>query len=140
VPQVREAMHGDSGEGSSKVMVDLPPPFADDRGSIQMLIDFPIGSVMVIASKKGSLRGNHYHKEDEHYSYLGSGRMEYYQRPAGSSSPPSMLIIEPGQMFYSPAMVEHAMYFLEDSVLYVFAKLNRDQVNYEADVVRVKVA
>jgi S-ribosylhomocysteine lyase LuxS involved in autoinducer biosynthesis len=29
------------------------------------------------------------------------------------------------------------MHFLEESVFYVFAKLNRDQESYESDVVRV---
>ena len=122
-----------------EVILDLAPSFADDRGSIQMLVDFPIGSALVITSKKGAVRGNHFHKEDDHYSYLASGRMEYYHRPAGSSEPPEVLIIEPGQMFYSPPMVEHTMRFLEDSVFYVFAKLNRDQESYEADVVRVNL-
>ena len=65
------------------VMVDLALPFTDERGYIQPLVDFPIGSVLVISSKSGSIRGNHYHKEDFHYSYLASGRMLYYHRPAG---------------------------------------------------------
>jgi quercetin dioxygenase-like cupin family protein len=122
------------------VIIKLPPPHSDDRGGIQMLVDFPIGSALVITSKKGAVRGNHYHKEDDHYSYLASGRMEYYHRPAGSAGPPEVLVIEPGQMFYSPPLVEHTMKFLEDSVFYVFAKLNRDQESYEADVVRVNLA
>jgi len=105
-----------------------------------MLVDFPIGSALVITSKKGTVRGNHYHREDDHYSYLASGRMEYYHRPAGSAGSPEVLVIEPGQMFYSPPLVEHTMKFLEDSVFYVFAKLNRDQESYEADVVRVNLA
>ena len=123
-----------------EVIIELQSPHADQRGAIQMLIDFPIGSALVITSGKGSVRGNHYHKEDDHYSYLASGRIEYYHRPAGSSEPPAVMIIEPGQMFYSPPMVEHTMKFLEDSVFYVFAKLNRDQESYEADVVRVNLA
>ena len=124
----------------SNVIVDLQAPHSDHRGDIQMLVDFPIGSALVITSKEGAVRGNHYHKEDDHYAYLASGRIEYYHRPAGSSEAPEVLIIEPGQMFYSPPMVEHTMRFLEDSVFYVFAKLNRDQESYEADVVRVDLA
>ena len=122
------------------VLIGLPPPYADDRGAIQMLIDFPIGSASVITSKKGSIRGNHYHKEDDHYCFLASGRIQYHYRTTESGDPPESLIIEPGQMFYSPPMVEHTMRFLEDSVFYVFAKLNRDQESYEADVVRVHLA
>ena len=48
-----------------------------------------------------------------------------------------MVVIELGQLFYTPPMVEHAMKSLEDSVFYTFAKLDRDQAHYESDVVRV---
>ncbi len=121
------------------VIINLPPPHTDERGSIQMLVDFPVGSVLVVTSAKGSVRANHYHKEDDHYCYLASGRIKYHYRPAGSSDPPTTLIIEPGQLFYTPPLVEHAMEFLEASVFYVFAKLNRDQRSYESDLVRVKL-
>jgi len=122
---------------TDKVICPLPEPYADARGAIQMLIDFPIGSVHVITSRAGAIRANHYHKEDDHHCYLASGRIEYYDRPAGSAAPPRLTVIEPGQMFYSPPMVEHAMKFTEDSVFYVFAKLRRRPEEYEADVVRV---
>ena len=124
----------------NEVTIKLQPPHTDDRGAIQMLVDFPIGSALVITSKKGSVRGNHYHKEDDHYSFLASGLIEYHHRPADSSQPAEVIIIQPGQMFYSPPLVVHTMKFLEDSVFYVFAKLNRDQESYEADVVRVDLA
>ena len=122
------------------VIVQLQKPIVEDRGIIQMLIDFPIGSALVITSKKGTTRGNHYHLEDDHYSYLESGKIEYFYRTAGSSEDPNVDIIEPGQMFYSPPMVEHTMRFLEDSKFYVFAKRHRDQESYESDVVRVNLA
>lgn len=123
----------------NKVIVDLPPPFNDSRGSIQMLVDIPIGSILVITSKKGSIRANHYHKNDDHYCYLASGCIEYYYRSAGTTHPPEVITVEKGQLFYTPPMVEHAMKFLEDSTFYVFSKKNRKQINYESDVVRVKL-
>ena len=122
------------------VIVQLQKAIVEDRGIIQMLIDFPIGSALVITSKKGTTRGNHYHLEDDHYSYLESGKIEYFYRTAGSSEDPNVNIIIPGHMFYSPPMVEHTMKFLEDSKFYVFAKRQRDQESYESDVVRVNLA
>lgn len=122
------------------VIINLQPPIVEDRGKIQMLVDFNIGSSLVITSIKDSTRGNHYHKEDDHYAYLAEGKIEYYYRPAGSSEPPEKLIIQPGQMFYTPSMVEHTMKFLEDSTFYVFAKRHRDQDDYESDIVRVNLA
>lgn len=122
-----------------EVIVPLEKPHRDPRGAIQKLIGFPIGSVHVITSKKGTVRANHYHKKDDHYCYLASGRMNYYWRPAGSTAKPKKVVIKPGQLFYSPPLVEHAMQFTADSVFYVFAKNRRKQSEYEADLVRVNL-
>jgi quercetin dioxygenase-like cupin family protein len=122
------------------VIINLNPPIVEERGTIQMLVDFTIGSALVITSKAGSTRGNHYHKVDDHYAYLVKGRIEYYYRTAGSDVPPNKLIIEPGQMFYTPPMIEHTMKFSKDSIFYVFAKKHRDQDSYESDIVRVNLA
>ena len=122
-----------------KVMIDLPVPYVDERGKIQVLTDFPVGSVVLIESTNGSIRANHYHKKDNHYCYLISGCIEYYHRPVGSDEEPEKIIIQPGQLFYSPPMVEHAMKFTEDSVFLALTKRNREQKNYENDLVRVKL-
>jgi quercetin dioxygenase-like cupin family protein len=122
-----------------KVICSLPKPHVDERGSIQKLVGFPVGSVHVITSRKGSVRANHYHKRDDHHCYLVSGGLDYYDRPAGSARKPRKVRIRPGQMFYSPPGVEHAMKFTKDSVFFVFAKLRRRQAEYEDDLVRVKV-
>ena len=109
----------------------------DVRGAIVNLVDAPFGSAAVISSVKGSVRGNHYHKTDYHYCWLQSGALVYYHRPVGDPSPPSQWTIEPGDIFYTPPMYEHAMRFTEDSVFFVFARNNREMENYEADTVRV---
>ena len=63
-------------------MVSLEKPFVDARGSIQPLVDLMMRSAVLIESKKGTLRANHYHKTDWHYCYVLSGRIEYFHRPA----------------------------------------------------------
>jgi len=118
-------------------IVPLPAPFSDERGTLQNLVDLPLGSALVIVSKKGAVRANHYHKTDFHYSWLQSGKMIYAHRPVGSQEPPSQWVITPGQLFYSPPMHEHAMLFLEDSVLFVVARNNRKSADYESDTVRI---
>lgn len=112
-------------------------PFVDDRGEIQNLIDAPFTSAAVIRSVKWAVRGNHYHKTDYHYCWLQSGKMVYLHRPVGSTAAPQQWVIEPGQLFYTPPLYEHAMHFTEASVLFVFARNNREMVNYEADTVRI---
>ena len=121
------------------VIIELSTPYVDDRGSIQMLVEFPVASALVISSKAGAVRANHYHQTDEHYAYVASGRIEYHYRPAESAAPAEVITVEPGQMFHTPAKVVHAMKFLTDSVFYVFSTERRDQESYEADMVRVKL-
>jgi hypothetical protein len=121
----------------SSVIVALRPPFADERGSIQNLVDAAFTSVAVIRCVKGAVRANHYHKTDYHYCWLASGEMDYYHRPAGSSQPPARERIHAGQLFYTPAMTEHTMHFLQESVFYAFSRNNRETENYEADIVRI---
>ena len=122
---------------STGVIVPLRPPFVDDRGEIHNLLDMALGSVAVIRSVKGAVRGNHYHKTDFHYCWLQSGKMVYAHRPVGETAAPRQWVIAPGQMFYTPPMHEHVMRFTEESVLFVFARNNRQMANYEADTTRV---
>lgn len=119
------------------VIVPIRPPFVDARGKIRNLIDAPFTSAAVITSVKGAVRGNHYHKTDYHYCWLQKGKMIYRHRPVGSTAPPEQWTITAGQMFYTPPMYEHAMHFTQASVLFVFAKNNREMDNYEADTVRI---
>ena len=120
-------------------LVPLEPPFADERGAIQPLVEREMHSALMISSKQGSVRANHYHKTDWHYCYVVSGTMEYHHRPVGSSEQPTKVIVEAGQMVFSPPMVEHAMYFPVDTVFLTLSRNARDQESYEDDVVRTKL-
>ena len=122
---------------ADKVLVPIRQSFVDERGEIRNLIDAPFTSAAVITSVKGAVRGNHYHKTDYHYCWLQRGEMVYLHRPVGTTGPGQRWTIKAGQMFYTPPMVEHAMHFVKDSVLFVFARNNREMANYEADTVRV---
>lgn len=119
------------------VLVDLPPAFADARGEILPLVDAQMKSCVLISSKRGSVRANHYHRTDWHYCYVVSGRIEYYHRPVGSSEAPQHISVAQGQMFFTGPMIEHAMVFPEDTVFLTFGRNSRAQEVYEADVVRV---
>jgi dTDP-4-dehydrorhamnose 3,5-epimerase-like enzyme len=129
------------GKGNpTHVRVPLPEPFKDERGEIIKLLEgVSIDSVLLIDSKAGTVRGNHYHRRDSHYCYVVRGKLEYYWRPAGSTTPPERMIISAGQMFYTPPMVEHAMRFVKDTIFLAFTSCPRDQQSYEEDTVRVKL-
>ena len=119
------------------MLVPLRASFVDDRGEIKNLLDRPCGSVLIITSVAGAVRGNHYHKTDFHYSWLQRGGLIYYHRRIGDRGRPARRVIKPGQMFYTPPMVEHAMYFTKSSVLIVIARNNRQMRHYESDTARI---
>lgn len=112
--------------------------YTDARGTIETLVDnLDFKSVLRITSTVGSVRANHKHKVDYHVCVLTKGKMKYYERPENSKEKPSVVEINPGDIFYTPPTAEHAMQFLEDSEFWCFSKLSRAQENYEADTVRL---
>jgi len=120
-------------------IVSLPAPFEDARGAIQTLVDGGIQSVQVITSKAGSVRANHYHRSDSHFMYVLRGTMKYFHRRAGDTAAPTWLLVQEGQMVFTPPLVEHAVEFLQDSVLLNITGKPRDQGSYEGDLVRVEL-
>ena len=121
----------------SSVVVDLDESFTDERGEIIPLVDLPMKSAVMISSRKGTVRANHYHQTDWHFCYVVKGRIEYHHRPHGSDAPAETVVIEQGQLFFTPPMVDHAMVFLDDTLFLTLGRNSRRQEVYEADVRRV---
>jgi quercetin dioxygenase-like cupin family protein len=111
----------------------------DERGAIQPLVERVMKSALVISSKEGAVRGNHYHNTDWHYCYVVSGTMYYFHRGTGSLSKPEKVIVKAGSMVFTPPMVDHAMKFPEDTVFLCLSRNERDQTAYEKDVIRVEL-
>ena len=123
----------------SDPLVDLEKPFIDNRGSIQPLVDLLMKSAVMIHSKAGSLRANHYHKTDWHYCYVIYGKINYYHRELNSNKDPELLVVEKGRMVFTPPLIEHCMKFPEDTLFLTLSRNPRDQETYEADVVRTNL-
>ena len=121
----------------SGVIVPLEAPFSDPRGAIQPLVDATMESCVLISSKKGSVRANHYHRTDWHFCYVVAGSIDYYHRPVGSTAAPAHVTVRTGQLFFTPPMVEHAMVFPEETVFLTLGRNSREQEVYEEDVVRI---
>ena len=120
-------------------LLKLDEAHADARGAIQSLVNFPVKNVSLISSKKGSLRSNHYHKTDWHYMFVLSGRADYYFRATGSDEPPKKIVLNKGDLIFTPPMEDHTTVFSEDTELLVMSRNPRDQESYESDVVRVEL-
>ena len=127
----------DQGRFPDQVAVPIDPPFVNQNGEIYNLLLERFTSVGLLNSVAGAVRANHYHKTDWHYTFVQSGTVEYYWRPQGSKAKPNHQTFPAGTMFFTPPMVDHAMFFPTDTVIFTFAKNVRDQEHHEADVVRL---
>lgn len=134
-----------AGDWPENRVVPLPESFVDGRGSIQNVLLTPVNSVVVIDSKKGTVRANHYHKTDWHFCYVICGQILYYERPVGSgglSNEESVnaiapLVLDPGTLFFTPPGVEHAMVFTKDTIFLTLSRNVRTHEGHEEDLVRV---
>ncbi len=117
------------------------PEFKDDRGHITRLMDqdkFPIRAILYITSKKGTTRGNHYHKKDAHFVYCLSGKFKYSEKNMRNrNSKKSSVILKPGDIVLSRPEIAHSMDFLEDTIFLAFTTEKREQKKYEKDTVRL---
>lgn len=111
----------------------------DERGEMAYLVEScPMQSVLRITCKKGSIRANHIHTKDSHYSYMLSGSMEYFYRDGkDDKNPIKHIIVKKGEMVYTPPLEVHAMKFLEESVFLTFTTEKRSKNKYEKDLKRV---
>lgn len=113
--------------------------FTDTRGEIHNLFEGELGHVAMITSKKGSVRGNHYHQEDVQYIYLISGAYESHCVDTREPKKRQVLKAAPGDIIKSPPYVAHAQKFTEDSVFLAFSTRQREIGKYEEDTISYKV-
>lgn len=128
----------ENGQFPEDPTVPLDEPFVNSAGCIENILTGKFTHAALITSRKGSVRANHYHKTDWHYAFVLSGGIHYYWRPAGDRETPKNKLYRAGEMFFSPPLIEHAMYFVEDTTFITFAKNERsDHATHEADLVRI---
>ena len=123
-----------------KVILPKLDSFTDARGTIQRLFEGKeFSSLMMIESKAGAVRANHWHRESYHLSHLLWGAMLYYELEPEKKDKegPKIYNIMPGDSFFTKAVIFHSMEFMCDSGLLVASYLGRDMESYEKDTVRL---
>ena len=123
-----------------KIIRKIKPEIKEERGNITKLLDdgkTKVRSILLITSRAGSVRSNHYHKKDAHWIYMISGKMEYYEKPVRGGKI-KKAILGPGDIVYTAPMMIHTTRFPKDSVFMAFSIRSRNQKAYEEDTVRVK--
>jgi quercetin dioxygenase-like cupin family protein len=112
----------------------------EERGRIIPVAEGDFKTILIIESKKGAVRANHYHKTDLHVMYILSGKARYVEAPIDNLTKiTNDRIVGPGDTIVTPPLLPHAMEFLEDSVMIVCARNERDYDTYMADLVKVKL-
>jgi len=111
----------------------------DKRGKIINLGEDDFASALLITSKKGAIRANHYHRWDTHLVYMVDGKMRYWYRNRKKGARKRSVIVKKGELIFTPTMQDHAMEFLQDSTFLAMTSRTRKQKSYEDDIVRVKL-
>ncbi|MBN1688464.1 MAG: WxcM-like domain-containing protein [Candidatus Omnitrophica bacterium] len=111
----------------------IDPAVTDWRGEIYNIFEGHLGHVALITSKKGSVRANHYHKEDVQYMYLVSGAYESHSCDVRDPHKKQVLHVKAGDIVYTPPMIAHAQKFTKDSVFLALTTREREQGKYESD-------
>lgn len=120
-----------------KDLIELANKISDSRGYIQPLCDLNMKSASLIFTETNNWRANHYHKKDWHFIYVMQGQFEYYYRNTNSNEKIKKKIIKKGELLFTGNMVDHAMYYTEETIILVVSKNPRDQKTYEEDTVRI---
>ncbi len=88
--------------------------FEDERGRLTQLVREGFSQFNIVCSKKGVLRGEHYHKENREAFYVISGSFRLVVKERGVKEE---YVFRAGDMFLVPPNVVHSFYYLEDSVV-----------------------
>lgn len=119
-------------------VIRVKPAVADRRGTITDVLDGTrVECVTLVTSKKGAVRGNHYHKKTTQYTYVLDGRFRLFTQRVGR--PVQSRVVKAGDLVVTPPLERHAFVALEDSLLIACAHGPRAGRSYESDTYRLAV-
>ncbi|VVB67730.1 Cupin [uncultured archaeon] len=110
--------------------------FEDERGEIiDILENEAIEYVTFISSRKGAIRGNHYHNDSIQYAFVLKGSLKVITQIPGSEV--ESKIARSGDLIFTPQREKHVLIALEDSEFLVLTRGPRGGKNYETDTFRL---
>ncbi len=111
--------------------------YKDNRGTItDIFYKEKIDHIAIIRSKKGALRGNHYHKRTTQYMLITKGKLEYWYKNKNSKNRPKVKVLKIGDLVETPPNEMHALKIIENNEFIVFTKGIRGGKDYESDTYR----
>ena len=127
---------------------ELGEVFESPAGSILNVFEGQMltraGGVSIINSRAGSIRSNHWHRQDAHVLYVLWGSMLYFTNTGsvrellGATPPiPKPMMVSAGQAVITGSDELHATAFIEETMLLSISRFGRTHDSHEQDVVRV---
>ena len=107
-------------------------PFIDDRGAIlNYYLDNKVNQVGLIDSKKGTVRGNHYHPEQLQTCILVKGSyISVTKNLKDDNAVVESRLVKEGEISIIKPNIAHTMVFIEDSVFINLVDGEREHKNY----------
>ena len=114
-----------------------PVNFEDARGTItDIFVRVPKEHCTIIHTKKGGVRGNHYHKLSRQHDFIVSGSMKVYGQVVGQDTiteavvgPNDLIVWEPGEA--------HEFVALDNTIFITFVDGPRGGSDFEKDTFRL---
>ena len=106
--------------------------FVDDRGVISNHeLTEPINLIGMIESKKGTIRANHYHPQQEQKCLFTKGQIiEIFQDIINPNAPKITQVVNAGQLSIIKPNVAHTMVFTKDTTFLNLVRGERNHENY----------
>ncbi len=106
--------------------------FTDDRGVISNHeLTEPINLIGLIDSKKGTIRANHYHPQQEQKCLFTKGQIiEIYQDIINKNAPKVTQVVNAGQLSIIKPNIAHTMVFTKDTTFLNLVRGERNHENY----------
>ncbi|MDC0385676.1 NAD-dependent epimerase/dehydratase family protein [Pelagibacteraceae bacterium] len=106
--------------------------YVDDRGVISNHeLTEPINLIGMIDSKKGTIRANHYHPQQEQKCLFTKGQIiEIFQDVVNPNSPKVTQVVNEGQLSIIKPNVAHTMVFTKDTTFLNLVRGERDHEKY----------
>tara|TARA_B100000989_G_scaffold294192_1_gene272861 strand:+ start:3 stop:1982 length:1980 start_codon:yes stop_codon:yes gene_type:complete len=106
--------------------------YVDKRGKISNHeLTEPINMIGLIHSKKGTIRANHYHPQQEQKCLFTKGQIiEIFKDILNPQSPKITQVVNEGQLSVIKPNVAHTMVFTKDTTFLNLVRGEREHVNY----------
>lgn len=114
--------------------------FKDKRGEIRdLLVGEKIDTITLITCKKGSVRGNHYHKKTDQFDYILSGEFMCSTKDMKvKNTRKTDRILKVGDLAYHPKNEAHSFKALKDGSFLSITRGPRKGNNFEKDTYRLE--